>query len=217
MGWFWGGRLLLLFILQDLVYCALSKCQHCQSNAPIKPNRCCWALPVFISADRRAQSPHTRLHPPIHPFTHPSLITSSHSLVLLCSLSPYRSLCTLLWHILYRCWCFLFRLVCSPAPPKVFFFNHSCLCCSGDFVLRLDLDAPPEELDFSIIRPHVDYSFPPSQQLSGVTVSRCSAAWLFLSALTPSFVGQSRIVTSTPRGRLVLTVACWSCVFLIAF
>lgn len=107
---FWGGGgcPLLLFILQDLVYCALSKCQHCQSNAPIKPNRCCWALPVFISADRRAQSPHTRLHPPIHPFTHPSLITSSHSLVLLCSLSPYRSLCTLLWHILYHCWCFLF-------------------------------------------------------------------------------------------------------------
>lgn len=160
-----GCRPLLLFILQDLVYCALSKCQHCQSNAPIKPNRCCWALPVFISADRRAQSPHTRLHPSIHPFTHPSLITSSHSLVLLCSLSSYRSLCTLLWHILYHCRCFLFRLVCSPAPisskKSCCCSTHSCLCCLGDFVLCLHLDTPPEELDFSFIRPYVDFSFRP--------------------------------------------------------
>lgn len=123
------------------------KCSH-------KAQSVLLGLPVFICADRRAQSPHTRLHPPIHPFTHPSLITSSHSLVLLCSLSPYRSCCTLLWHI------FMPPLLMLPFSPGMLTCAHKLHKC--DFVLRLDLDASPEELDFSfIIRPYVDFLFHP--------------------------------------------------------
>lgn len=56
----------------DLVYCALSKCQHCQSGPPISSSPCCWALLVFISADRWTLRviPPTPLHlfvcPPIY-------------------------------------------------------------------------------------------------------------------------------------------------------
>lgn len=168
-----GGCLLLLFILRDLVYCALSKCQHCQSNPPIKPNPCCWALPVFISADRRAQSPHASLHPPIRLFTRPSLITFPRSPLSALLFIPYRSFYPLLRHILYRCWCFLFCLVCLPSPKRRTYTNVLVMCVwvwvcvCLEFVLHLDLKASPEELDFLINRPYVKFLFQPLNSCPG--------------------------------------------------
>lgn len=65
-----------IYSLWDLVYFALSKCQHCQSGPPISPGPCCWALPVFISADRwtlRGIPPpatHIHTHTHAHTLTH---------------------------------------------------------------------------------------------------------------------------------------------------
>lgn len=129
-GWGWGGGSpLLLFILQDLVYCALSKCQRCQSNPPIKPSPCCWALPVFISADRTAQSPHAPLHPPTHPFTHPSLITSSHSPSLLRSLSlkDRSTPCCDIFYAIADASCFVWHAYLHT-PPTHRQMLRLCLC-----------------------------------------------------------------------------------------
>lgn len=215
-----GGGRLLLFILQDLVYCALSKCQHCRSNSPIKPNPCCWALPVFISADRRAQSPHTRVHPPIHPFTHPSLITSSHSLALLCSLSPYRSLCPPLWHILCHCWCFLFCLVWLPAPisctctnTQGFFASHNSLCFGGDLLCILIWMPFPNNL-FSLLFVHM---WPFYFTLSTAVQSDSEQMQFSLALFISSNTFFCRPVPNCHIDPAWQTVPCWSCLFLIAF
>lgn len=139
-GWGWGrgGSLLLLFILQDLVYCALSKCQRCQSNPPIKPNPCCWALPVFISADRRAQSPHAPLHPPTHPFTHPSLNTPSHSPSLLCSLSlidRFTPHCDIFYAIADASWFVWHAYLHPPVTHRQMLCSSICACVCVFWIL----------------------------------------------------------------------------------
>lgn len=68
---------LAIYSFWDLVSCAHFKCQHCQSEPPISPSPCCWALPVFISADR--WTPHPQLPPPWH--TTPSIHPSTHLLL----------------------------------------------------------------------------------------------------------------------------------------
>lgn len=220
MGLGGGESLLLLFILQDLVYCALSKCQRCQSNPPIKPNPCCWALPVFISADRRAQSPHASLHPPTHPFTHPSLNTPSHSPSLLCSLSlidRFTPRCDIFYAIADASWFVWHAYLHPPATHRQMLCSSICVCVCFGFCAAFRF----ENLSLSIRLLNQSsicgLFISPSQQLSRVTVSRCSSAWLFFISANTFFCRLVLNCRVSSRGRLLLTVACGSCLVLIAF
>ena len=116
-----------IYSLWDLVYFALSKCQHCQSGPPISPGPCCWALPVFISADRwtlRVIPPpppplsHLHTHTPPPPFHPPPYFFSHHFFFFFFSppwlSSLYRSLC-LFW--MYHVPCILPHLIDRPELP----------------------------------------------------------------------------------------------------
>lgn len=77
-----------IYSVQGHVYCALSKCQHCQSSPPISLSLCCWALLVFISADRwiprltLTLTTHKHTHKHKHPKNSPFICAPVNFLVL---------------------------------------------------------------------------------------------------------------------------------------
>ncbi len=103
-----------IYSLWDLVYCALSKCQRCQSGPPISHSPCCWALPVFISADRWTLRVIPPMRAPTHTHVHSHLHPSIHSSIYFLSNHPFFSfplVSSALLFILYRAPCLFWSCV----------------------------------------------------------------------------------------------------------
>lgn len=108
--------------------------------------------------------------------------------------------------------CFAWYAYLHPpaAHPQMLWF-FLCVCVLV-FVLHLDLKVSSEELDFFISCPYVDILWHPLNSFS----SRCSLASSFFIGAT-YFCQPVLKCHVSPHDRLVLTVACWSCLVLIAF
>lgn len=148
----------------------------------------------------------TSTYPSIHPSFSNHLFSLSISVVLFI---PYRSFYPLLWHILCHCWCFLLTCTHQLHIQKGFLF----LCVCVGFCAASWFESVPWRIRFLYQSSICALFISPSQQLS--EQMQFSLA-LFISSNT-FFCAPVLNCHVSPCGRLVLTVACQSCLILIAF
>lgn len=224
-GWDWGGGGVSSPAIYSPRPCLL--CSFQMSALSVKPSHKAQSMllgPPCVYLCRQEGSEPTRTTTSTYPSIHPSFskhfFKPSHSPSLLCSLSlidRFTPRCDIFYANADASWFVWHASLHPPATHGQMLCSSICVCVCFGFCAAFWFESLSWSIRLLYQSSICGLFISPSQQLSRVTVSRCSSAWLFFISANTFFCRLVLNCRVSSRGRLLLTAACWSCLVLIAF